>query len=852
MNKNILISGLWLVVFCLDFSNKKNETEIFFHEDLFPEESARFKEEKTEALEALAFLNAINAYPNVDIPQGAYAQAFEKYHTQYKDVASVRGGEENSWENVGPNNIGGRTVSIAIDPVDTNIVWLGSASGGLWKSTTGGIGVDAWQNIPTGFEVLGVGGIAINPDNTNEMFIGTGETYAYGTTTNGLVTRTERGTYGIGILKTTDGGVTWEKSLDWTYQENRGVWEILYNPVNTDIVYAATTEGVYKTADDGETWSLILDKKMVMDIEMDKSNGEIIYAGVGNLESDEKGIYKSEDSGVTWELLTTGLPPYTHDGRITLAAYPGNYNILIAIIGNAFNTVGIYRTENAGDSWTEVDDAEIVSYQGWFSKGLVFKADDDDRLIAGGVEVHRSLNGGNSWTQLTTYTGPSSIVHPDIHDIISNPLDPDKIYIINDGGLYRSNDFCNTFYSCNDGYVTSQHYIGSISQQTNDVGLAGLQDNFTLRYDGTKYWLALIGGDGSYNAINPEDDFIQYGSYQYGNILRSTDQGYNFYEYIYGSPYPYVAFIAPYLISPSHVDVLYAGDNNLDKSENGGTSWFTPESDDIDDGNPILSIGVSSSHPDTVYCATAPLFNDASVFKSTDGGETFADITQDLPDRYPRDIAVNRTNANELYVCYSGFGTGHIFRSYDGGENWTDLSTTLPDIPFHTVLIDPFDDSTIYAGCDITVFVSADKGTSWEIYNTGLPEAVMIFDLIASVSDSSIFAFTHGRGVFTAPVFIDTIPDDTIPENILGGFIEDFEIFPNPATDEFHISTDKLFEGGKVEINIYDLAGEIVLQKQINALPTHYLLHISALPAGTYYIEIKNDSYKKSKKVVII
>ncbi|MBC8047161.1 MAG: hypothetical protein H7Y00_10225, partial [Fimbriimonadaceae bacterium] len=621
-------------------------------------------------------------------------------------------GEENAWKSVGPNNVGGRTVSIAIHPTDTNTIWLGAASGGLWKSTTGGIGISAWENIPTGFEVLGVGAIALNPDDANEIFIGTGETYSYGTNSNGIATRTERGGYGIGILKSIDGGTTWEKSLDWTYNENRGVWDILYNPLNTDIIYAGTTEGVYKTTDGGLTWNNILDVKMVMDMEMDKTNGEIIYAAAGNLESEDKGIYKSDDSGATWELLTNGLPDFTHNGRITISAFEGNYNHLYVIIGNAFNTVGIYKSEDAGNNWTEIDDTEIVSYQGWFAKGLLIKADDEDRILAGGVEVFRSTNNGSSWTQLTTYTGPESIVHPDIHNIISNPLDPAKVYILTDGGLYRSNNFGNSFYSCNDGLTTSQFYIGSVSHQTNDVGLGGLQDNFTQRYDGSEYWLAVIGGDGSYNAINHENDFIQYASYQYLGVLKSNDQGYTFDEYMgTGSS---TAFLAPFMIAQSDPQIIYAGNNGLVKTVDGGDSWNNVGSINVDGANPIIAIGVAPSDADIVYFATAPVDNDADVFISTDGGSSKTNITETLPDRYPRDFAINKNDPDEVYICYAGFGAGHIFRSINAGTDWEDISTALPDIPFHTILMDPLDDSILYAGSDNTLFVSFDKGVTWE------------------------------------------------------------------------------------------------------------------------------------------
>ncbi|MFN0275378.1 MAG: T9SS type A sorting domain-containing protein, partial [Chitinophagales bacterium] len=703
------------------------------------------------------------------------------------------------------------------------------------KSTTGGIGINAWQNIPTGFEVLGVGAIAINPNNTNEMFIGTGETYSYGTNSMGISTRTERGSYGIGILKSDDGGITWEKSLDWSYVENRGVWEILYNPLDTNILYAATTEGVYKTTDGGDNWENVMAVKMIMDMEMDRTSGEIIYAAAGNLVSEDKGIYKSTDAGATWELLTTGLPVYTHDGRITITASETNYNKLWAIIGNALSTVGVYYSNNAGDSWTLIDNANIVSYQGWFAKGLLINANDEDEILAGGVELFKSTDGGNSFTQITTYTGPDSYVHPDHHGLISNPLDPEKVYDINDGGLFRSNDFGETWYSCNDGYVTSQFYIGSVSSQTNDVGLGGLQDNFTQRYDGTNYWLAVIGGDGTYNAINYEDDQIQYGAYQYLGILKSYDQGYNFYESM--STGSSNAFLAPYIMSESDPEIIYAGKNGLAKTTNGGSIWANVGSSNVDGSNPIIAIGVAPTDPEVVYFATAPVSNNADVFVSTDGGLTKANITGSLPDRYPRDIAVSRKDPNEVYIVYAGFGGGHVFKSTNAGTDWEDISTTLPDIPFHTIFIDMIDDSILYAGSDITLFTSTDKGVTWDVYNDGLPEAAMIFDIQASPSDSTLFVYTHGRGVYTAKALTDIEVIDTIDtiEITIIDFLDGIHAFPNIVDDLLTISSEQ--DIPDAVLSVFDMQGSLVHYTRFFA-DRKKEIDCSRFATGNYIIKI--------------
>ncbi|MBK8706833.1 MAG: hypothetical protein IPN33_26825 [Saprospiraceae bacterium] len=176
--------------------------------------------------------------------------------------------DDPQWEALGPKNIGGRSISLAFHPLDSNIIYVGTASGGLWRTTTAGIGVNAWERISTGYPVLGVGAIAINPNDPDEMYIGTGEVYNYTAAAPNVYNRLTRGSYGIGILKTTDGGATWTKSLDWSLDELTGVWDLVINPQHPSTVWAATTRGLYRSYDAGQNWEIAHDLEMAMDIEM--------------------------------------------------------------------------------------------------------------------------------------------------------------------------------------------------------------------------------------------------------------------------------------------------------------------------------------------------------------------------------------------------------------------------------------------------------------------------------------------------------------------------------------------------------------------------------------------------------
>ncbi|HRH54946.1 MAG TPA: T9SS type A sorting domain-containing protein, partial [Chitinophagales bacterium] len=219
-------------------------------------------------------------------------------------------------------------------------------------------------------------------------------------------------------------------------------------------------------------------------------------------------------------------------------------------------------------------------------------------------------------------------------------------------------------------------------------------------------------------------------------------------------------------------------------------------------------------------------------------------ITNGLPDRYYRDIAVNPNNANELYITLSGYGTGHVFRSMDAGSNWVDVSESLPDMPFHSVAIDPSNDSIIYVGCDFGVFVSFDKGLSWENFGTGLPEAVMVFDLVFSNSDNMVLAFTHGNGVYR-------IPQASKPAQVSINNFDDVSITltPNPVADYLTVN---ISDGRYTHCaaKILNSRGEVVFQKNDFTLENWMRIYCNQLASGIYFLVLENNQFKHIEKFV--
>lgn len=799
------------------------------------------------AFDALQFFTAQRIFPGENYPDDAYTKEYEKMKLNFSE--NLR---EQKWTNIGMTNCGGRTLAIAINPTDTSIIWAGSASGGLWKSISGGLGANAWKYIDIGFPNLSVSSIAIDPFNANIILIGTGEVYNYQNTHMGVSIRSTRGFYGMGAFKSTDGGATWNKSIDWSYQLNRGVWDFAFDPMNENIVYAATTEGILKSTNKGDSWMFVSTMKMVMDLAIDYHEPNIIFAGVGNLGSANPGVYRSIDSGNTWQRLTNGLPT-THTGRTTVTCYKKNPKIVMASIGNDFSTRGLFRSTDGGYSWSEMSGVSLdyLSYQGFYAEGVLMKDDDSSQVVVSGVNFYKSTTGGSNLVQKDV-GGSSGSLHVDHHDIVANPLNPNKIFIACDGGVFRSNNFGESFFDCNNGYVTSQFYAGFSNSKTDSMlALGGLQDNGSWQFNGTSTWNYKTGGDGIFTAINPSSDNYQYTSSQYLKIYRSTNRGSSFSSVVGSFSSSIVNFVAPFVIAPSTPGILYAGKKNIMKSTDYGATWS-----DVGgnlDGNKIIAIAVSNSDPNLIYASTVPTSIRAGIFKSTNGGLTWANITRNLPNKYPMDIALNPNNHNEAYVVFSGFGTSHIFRSDNGGDSWVDLQKFLPDVPFQSVAVDPFNTNIVYAGCDFGLFASTDKGTNWFSFNNGMNDATIVTDITFSIKNKKVRASTHGNGVYQTDMLSNTISsaeENSFPEKFVL-----YQNFPNPFNPKTTIKY-AIPKTDFVNISLHTILGDKIadLVDEVQQQGIYSInLHSYNLSSGIYFYKMKTGSgYTSTKKLIII
>ncbi len=859
MKKNILLIQLIIFV-CIGY------LMVGF---IIPDTDSIQKTKKVSgAFEALQFWNSVRAYPNKDISSHAFYNAYEQMQ-EVRMNKNFKIESNNQWQPIGPHNTGGRTNSLAFNPQNPNTIYAGSASGGLWRSYTGGVGVDAWYYVPTGFPVLGVSTIAFAPNDSNIIYIGTGEVYNYDGAGYGAAYRNMRGTYGLGILKSTDSGLNWFKCLDWSYNSQKGIWAVKINPLNPNTVFANTTEGVYRSYDGGVSWQKVNSTIMGMDIEINPIDTNIVLSSHGNFGSTGYGIYRSSDAGNTWNQITTGLPT-SFQGKILLDIYKANPDIVYASIGHGFatgNTASwLCKSSDAGLTWTIVSQTDYSKHQGWFSHDVAVDQSDPNNLIIIGIEVYKSTDGGTTVVQKSTgglvlgrppvggQEGGPDFTHSDAHVVIQHPTNMNTYYIGTDGGIFRTTDFGETFESHNGRFQTTQFYNGTSSSQTDSMKtMGGLQDNSTVIYDGDLAWTRVIGGDGSWTSIDPINDNNMYASWQSLNILKSTNGG-NSFSTITPPSSTRTSFIAPFRSFINNHAIIYAGRDKIFKSTNSGSNWTATNGNLSLDGNPAIAMEISYQTSDKVYVATAP-FGTArgNIFRTINGGTSWTNVTGILPDRFPSDLAVDPIDDNIVYVTFYGFESGHVFKSTNSGDTWMDISDNLPDIPAPSVIVDPNDVNHVYVGTDIGVFISTSGGGNWQDLNDGLPDAVQAMDLNYTTVNKVIRVMTHGNGAYERKFLSQIVTDINNEPTTLSGFKLE-QNYPNPFNPTTNFEFGILVRGF-VSLKIYDVLGKEITTLINEELPSgiHKVeFNGSQLTSGTYFYRLKVGNFSESRKMVLL
>ena len=732
---------------------------------------------ETGADRQLAHWFQARAYPDPSHLQEKYRLAWEQFQSFRNDprhqVARITAA---NWTSLGPSTtIGGRILCVAVTPGNSNLLWAGSASGGIWKSTNAG---SSWTPVVTNFPLLGVSSILVHPTNPNILYAGTGEVYRTDTSNIGFNVWKARGTYGVGIIKSTDGGVTWTSVFSKNTSALFGIQMLAFDPTNANTLFACATDGLYRSTDSGATWNRILAKTYVSDVAVNPSNNNQIVVGVGNLVNADKGIYRTTNgtnASPTWTKITSALPA-SFNGFIRLDN--AGSSRLVASIGRADNSSlqELYLSTDFGATWVAKSSSSHTQYQYWFSHDVAVNPANTNQFIMGGVPLYRYTSSSTtSGTGTRTQIGTN--VHADIHDVLFDPNNSNTIYVATDGGIYKSTNGGSSFSSINNGLAATQFYASFATHPTDaNTMIGGLQDNGVVRFNGST-WTTVFGGDGGPCAIAPNGNTVLASNDARG-VRRSTAGVSGTFSSVLSS-WAFVAddrtaFMAPLAISASNPNIMYSGTDNMHISTNGGSSWtnssYSTATSYIEQNRKTaITLAISPVNQNKVYVSTSPFAQNTTndyiwvnglpnVMKTTTPTVfPYTSIKGNLPDRFVMDFAISPTNDDSVFVVLGGFGTSHVFVTGNGGASWQDRGAGLPDVPFNAILIDRVDPNILYAGCDFGVFVSPDRGNTWLDYNTGFWDATLVMDL-QMTADNRLVAATHGKGVFRSDRYTGTLP----------------------------------------------------------------------------------------------
>lgn len=767
-----------------------------------------------------------------------------------------------------PNNLTGymengmgRVNCVAFDPVNPAVFYVGVAQGGVWKTTNNG---NTYTPLTDNLPITRVSDIAIDPSNPNTIFISVCDFEYVGVSlfTSGRKRHTH---YGIGVYKSTDGGLTWSPT-GLGFQQTQGdaslIRKIIVDPNNSSNIVACGVSGMYKSNNGGANFTQVLDS-LFWDMLQDPVNPNVLYAATGWIKAAGIGfanIYKSTDFGSTWTKLTTGIPQQGFVQRVKLAQSPSNPNILYALTVDTLGGLyAIYKTTNAGNTWNlhynalnllTYDEGTGTGGQGNYDLGFAVDLTNPNKVYVGGINLWMTTNGGNTFNPAghwTTSYGPS--IHADVHEIKIHPA-TGQIYVCHDGGIYRTgNVIPETWANLNNGFtfqtlwtnlsngmnVTSFYRISSSKTNTGEL-CAGAQDNATFYYDGVS-WHTVYGGDGMDNVFDTANFGSFIASSQFGNFTSTIDGGFSFNWIDPNVNFENAEWTTPIIADPSNYQKLYCGYENIVVSTDGGNTWASTSPLPLPPnfyGNELSAIAISPVNSNILWAGRRVRYefsNPAAMFRSSNGGSTWVNVTAGLPDSlYYTSIETDQFNAGTAFVSMAGFTAGQkVFKTINNGNAWTNISYNLPNIPVNCVKQVP-GRTDLVAATDIGVYLLPGGTTSWINISQGLPN-VIVSDIEFNPSLNKAYICTFGRGIWETDLNLLSGLDE--PEQML----VDFTITPSLNNGQFEIVLrDPITEFSTLEV--IDVNGRLVYQQQLTSDRSNLQL---SLQDGAYYARVRNS-----------
>jgi len=607
----------------------------------------------------------------------------------------------------------GRINVVTVDPNDPNTIYIGAPAGGIWKSTDGG---QNWVILNDQLGVIGVSDIAIDPNDSEIIYIATGDDDA-------------GDTYSVGVMKTTDGGLNWN-TTGLTLTGNSRVSKVVLDPDNSQIVYAATNSGLYKSSNGGTSFSVVF-AQSTRDFAFKPGDSQTIYTVTSS------SFYRSTNGGSTFTQISSGLPG-SDVSRIVIGVTPANSAfVYLSIAANDNGFKGLYRSTNSGSSFSLRNNTTDIyeANQAWYDLAIAVDPSNANIVYNGVLNIWKSTNGGTGFTKMNSWSNPTgaSYTHADIHYL---GFYGNILFCGSDGGIYKSTNGAANFTDLSPGLQIGQFYAIDGTEQNADAIVGGLQDNGGYyTQSGQGGWKNYYGADGMGCAIDFTNPDVVYGAIQYAsNIYKSTDGGNNISNI--GSPED-GAWVTPLQLDPNDNTRLLVGYSKL--YEYTGT-WNALTTFDF--SGTLNQFEVAPSNSDVIYFAKG-----SNLYKTTNGGTTVTQLSG-LSSEWITDIAVHNTDQNTLWVTFGGWTNGtKVYKSTNGGASWSNISGALPNIPVNCVVYQHGSNGGIYVGNDIGVYYYDETVGVWDDFFKDLPHTI-VNDLVINHTGSVITAGTYGRGVW--------------------------------------------------------------------------------------------------------
>lgn len=793
--------------------------------------------------------------------------------------------------------MGGRTRAIMWDPNDASLkkVWAGGVTGGLWYNNDITDEASQWYPVNDFWDNLSISCITYDPNNPMIMYVGTGEAQT------AVTIYRESSSIGFGIFKSVDGGQSWNlipSTEDFAYITDIAI----RNENGISVIYAGVVSGFYKGAqhqstpsdglyrsdDGGQSWQQVLPDIINKDLPYAPadiaiaSDGRIFVGSMRNLNGDGGSTILYSDDGIpdSWTIydnyynIIINNPSYYIPGRVMLANAPSDANIVYAFYSvgtndnlvegfGSFSCKYILKTENKGETWQEVNlPSDDWAYLSWHALTAAVDPNNANTVFAGGMDVYKSLNGGQSWNRLSDwslmyYGGGDDYVHADQHAQVFKPNSSSEIIFSSDGGVfYSSNADENNvkFMERNNNYNTLQYYTCAINPVagTNKL-IGGLQDNGSLYYTGSPLTIndMVEGGDGAY-CFYDEDEPNLFIVSIYDNRYSVFNNG-SYYQDI--GNYSCGTFINP-ADYDSRYNTLYANAMTFEGSRKDMFVRIKGIPDNIQGNYLFLNTGSEVPYSHIKLSPNSPE-NKATLFIGTQSGRLFkVENAQDVPEvseitgtdfPFANISCISVGNSDDtLLVTFSNYGVTSVWQTLDGSLSWKNKEGNLPDMPIRWCLYHPDNTNQAMLATETGIWTTDDlsaENVIWHPENTGMAN-VRVDMLSLRKADNTVCAASHGRGLFTASYDVTT----SIDEN---NSVKNIKVFPNPNNGEFTIDFNN-YKSGNLNIMINDVNGKIIFSDNLKNFKGvyHKKINISKYSKGIYILNIINNSKKYSQKII--